>query len=239
MSRFHYAGVLLLVGLFSVGCNSVDDVTAPNAADTTAAFVDSAAMRVSREAPALLHGTSVVSQVWSQALTCPESFDLGNGITGNCDVYSDNDTIPEYGGDSYWWMPTNATLPSGSATVQVHFDLAVYRLDPAQHPSEYRCVVNDGRTSWTGGSLTWWASGVASDSSLELRTITGTWQSNASALILPPAGPVAVRAQIDRSTGTGTVTSSGAVVATIAVDGGCVSVDFADPQKEDLSSCLW
>lgn len=236
MSRFLKCCICLLAAVSLVACNSVDDTTSPGPSGSEAAVVDAIAKRAS-EAPAVLQATDLVFRVWPQALSCPANFDIDGVIHGTCSLDTGASAFWDYSVDSYWWMPTDATLASGATTVQAHFGAAVFPEATATQSVGYRCVVANGAMQWAGGSWRWSSSGVVSASELEIRANDGIWQSSASTI--STGGPFAVTAQIDRASGAGTIKSAGWVVATVAVNAGCVTVDFVGPEKEDLNSCLW
>ncbi|MGE5199183.1 MAG: hypothetical protein ACM3H9_06055 [Rhodospirillaceae bacterium] len=201
-----------------------------------AAEVVATARRVA-DAPAVLRAADLVFRVWPQALSCPESFEIDGVIHGTCSVDSGVNALFDYGVDSYWWMPTDATVQSGAANLQVHFGAAVYPEATVTQEAGYRCTVTAGTMNWAGGSWSWFSTGMVSHSQLEIQANGARWQSSASTISV--AGPYAVVAQIDRASGVGTITQAGTVVAAIGVNDGCVTVDFVDPQKQDTNRCLW
>jgi hypothetical protein len=244
MSRSACGSLLIGAVLLSASCSSVDNFMTSDAppVDSTP-DVEQVAARVS-VAPLLPRAADLVVQVLPQAPSCPATFDLGNGVSGTCALL---DGIDDWGGAyQYWSLPAVGSVMSGGKTVETHIRMRV-PVNSCEPQSWCGFHSGDSTLQWSGGSHAWRgygsavldAAGLPTSLFVELITDPGTWHVSLDAFVLKDFEPLGVTARIDRGTGAGSISHGSTLLATLAVQDGCVTIDFVDPQKEVRTSCLW
>jgi hypothetical protein len=136
----------------------------------------------------------------------------------------------------------------GSAGTPIEIDWWLYIF--ATRSDGTSMVANDGwsysQTTWSGGgrSALWLDGKVFADGDgnalgfdFRLGQDSSYWRATPGELQSISSNPYDIR--IDTASGTGTIRVSGNLIANVSMRGGCVSVDFIDPQKEDRTNCLW
>ncbi|MGE5199182.1 MAG: hypothetical protein ACM3H9_06050 [Rhodospirillaceae bacterium] len=223
------------------GCLGPDSVAPPtgNAGPTGPGAVPgpgSTAAQVAaqvRYAPVAVELIDKVVQIWQAVRECPATFDLGNGVSGTCDN--------SYG--DYFWV-----VVSGSDGGPLSIDLKLY-FYPGQ-PDGSWLVGDDGwgvsNVAWPGGSSPLYLRGyLFTDGSgnftgFNFETVgvnQGGWGAVPGELRQELLN--GFRTRIDLHSGTGTLSTADALVASLSLRGGCTTVDFVDPEMDDLSDCLW
>jgi hypothetical protein len=192
-----------------------------------------------RDAPLARAAAGAVQQVWSQAIDCPATYDLG-AATGSC--VRNQGTGYYYGTTfdyDYRILTNRVVVAGGGSALDLTFDLRV-----ESRGDTYSIDVLNGVAGIPGGSWVWDLSGSASPDGYfdaRLHTARGPWTVRNGALEFvdarTPYMSISIRAGLD--SGVGEIQLGGSTFASIAVNNGCITVDFIDPTREDDQTCRW
>jgi hypothetical protein len=255
--RFILALAVLLSAVGLVGCDDEGDpdLTRPGDAAQVQASVEASAGAAALSAPpAGAAGDMVLGMMQTlggaglvdSPASCPESFDLGNGITGTCSVSETGVITFTFGG----------TVELDGAPVTFEGTL-VATPAPVQPPVGTRYSLDfDATASGPRGDLTLTGSGTITldgsgqilefDFDLTIRlnpaggsTVTVAVVISDSALELTITGPHGnvVKCRLDPGTLSGTILVNGSPVAQVTIVDGCAEVDYLDASLDDATFC--
>lgn len=223
--------LFVLIGLTLSGCDKTESIV-PVDVDRPSVSPLSAAEQVGR-APVVIEVADMLLRIWGPVHSCPETFDLGNGLSGTCWYNSQGPIVNVNGSDG--------------APIEVSWWIYVFPVDQNGSSAVWGGEWGESATTWAGGgSSTLWLDGrIHTDGK---GNVTGYdlylgdngkfwWQLTPSEL--RAWKPRALDIQIDRRAGTGTILKNGALAAHVTIQGGCTTVDFVDPALEDENGCLW
>ncbi len=178
--------------------------------------------------------------------SCPETFELENGISGTCSVSEAGVATFTFGG----------TALIGGDEVEVSGTLVATPAENQPESGSAWTLDFDATATGSRGSATWSAFGTVTldeadqvvDFSFTFnKTVTPAGGATIAVTVIVsptqfelivngPRGGV-VRFLLDRETMTGTVTHNGNPVATIAIVEGCAHIDYVDGAMQDEIVC--
>jgi hypothetical protein len=223
--------------LAAAGCNSTDDVTNPGSGGVSAERLAAVMVKV-REAPLARAAAGAVQRVWGQAIDCPATYDLGDA-TGTC--FHSVGTSYYYGtviDFNYMLLTNHVSVAGGGSALDVTFDL---RVEPIGG-DEYVIEVFNSTAAVSEGSGAWSLRGNASPDGhfdANLQTSRGPWTLRNGDLEFADARSPYMTFRVGLDSGVGEIQLGGSPFASLAVDDGCVTVNFVDPGREDEQTCQW
>jgi hypothetical protein len=227
--RLQLAAIFVLP-ILAAACNGADDAVGGSTSEVPQQAVTEAAQQV----PMALLAADVLTR--SVALTssgqCSSGVDLGGGLSIDC--------APLDGGVSFWVTGSPTSAPACLFEIGIDAypgDDGAYAFIVPPLDSYVSCNNLETYLSATG-NVTADPSGSVQAASATMSFANRTWQWNTQTLTLSDPG-LGVSMTVALGTGSGSVTHLGRTAATIAVTGGCATVNFLDATLTDSTVCAW